>query len=251
MPFTDVDGVSPPRLQLEQVSPSSFCVVHGFTYQVPDSPPGDQGYTVPEKQTTDLASVPFFLAWFVRSYGRHTLAAVLHDYLWRKRRDDVPLARANHIFRIAMYELKVPLIRRWIMWTAVSLAMLTMRGRAGKIRVGAWIAAILGLDVITLWVAVAGGKTVLAVLAGVFLVVSLILLLPNYAVIAVGVPTLFALLPAILLVVVTIGLYTLADVLAYLGGKLWRVLAPFFRQPVPPPMNRPVIDKTKLQRTEG
>src|SRR5881396_2413990 len=120
MPFTDVKGIGPPRLQLEQVSPSSFCVLQPFRYQLPE--PGGAEYIVPAGQSTDLASVPFFLAWFVRSYGRHTLAAVLHDYLWRKRRHDVPLERANHIFRIAMYELKVPLVRRWIMWTAVSLA---------------------------------------------------------------------------------------------------------------------------------
>ena len=32
-------------------------------------------------EMTDLASVPQFMAWFERAYGRHTLAAMIHDRL--------------------------------------------------------------------------------------------------------------------------------------------------------------------------
>src|SRR5712691_2555663 len=99
MPFTDIDGSNPPHLQLEQTGPNAFLVLHGFRYTVPK--PGGATYEVRVDQPTDLASVPFFLTWFIQSYGRYTLAAVLHDYLWRERAADVPLREANRVFRLA------------------------------------------------------------------------------------------------------------------------------------------------------
>src|SRR2546430_1083481 len=120
MPFTDIDGVGEPQVELKQVDARGFTTLRGFRYRVPRS---NTTYKVEIDQPTDLASVPFFLTWFIQSYGRYTLAAILHDYLWRQRHD-VPLREANRVFRLGMYDLKVPLIRRWIMWTGVSLAAL-------------------------------------------------------------------------------------------------------------------------------
>src|SRR5688572_16352469 len=65
-------------------------------------------------QQTDFASVPRVFVWFLPRYGRYTLAALLHDHLWR---DVVPGGKldyidADGIFRRAMRELGVPFLRR-------------------------------------------------------------------------------------------------------------------------------------------
>jgi Protein of unknown function (DUF1353) len=80
-----------------------------------------QRFVIPKGHRTDFASVPRPFVWFLPRYGRYTPAAVLHDYLWS---DAVPAgqltrADADGIFRRAMRELKVPFLRRWIMWAAV------------------------------------------------------------------------------------------------------------------------------------
>jgi hypothetical protein len=48
---------------------------------------------------------------------------VLHDYLWRSV-SGVSYKDADGIFRRAMAELKVPFLRRWLMWAAVRLRSL-------------------------------------------------------------------------------------------------------------------------------
>jgi Protein of unknown function (DUF1353) len=99
---------------------------------------------------TDLASVPRSLTWLVPRYGMYTKAALLHDYLCQTvgketiavyptpatadRRDVPPTepqlirvvdrSDADEIFRLTMTELGVPWARRWLMWSAVSLATL-------------------------------------------------------------------------------------------------------------------------------
>lgn len=82
-------------------------------------------YEVPIGQKTDFASVPRVFVWFLPRYGRYTKAAILHDYLWEV---EVPkgMSRldADGLFRRAMRELKVPFLRRWIMWAAVRWAAL-------------------------------------------------------------------------------------------------------------------------------
>ena len=75
---------------------------------------------------TDLASVPQLLTWLVPKSGRHLPAALVHDGLVR----DPTIDRfdADRIFRDAMGDLGVGLIRRWLMWTAVSLKTIHKRG---------------------------------------------------------------------------------------------------------------------------
>ena len=86
-----------------------------------------QTFDVPKGDSTDFASVPRALIWFLPRYGRYTKAAVLHDHLWRKAVPDreLTLPEADAIFRRAMRELGVPFLRRWIMWGAVRLGALT------------------------------------------------------------------------------------------------------------------------------
>ncbi len=77
-------------------------------------------FVVPAGMSTDFASVPRPFVWLLPPYGAYTNAAVLHDYLCRPEAG-VSRADADGLFRRAMRELDVPVIRRWMMWAAVRL----------------------------------------------------------------------------------------------------------------------------------
>ena len=87
-----------------------------------------QTFTVPPNGNfeTDLASVPQLLTWLVPKSGVHLPAALVHDHLV----DDNAVDRheADRIFRDAMGDLGVRFIRRWMMWTAVSIRTIWKRG---------------------------------------------------------------------------------------------------------------------------
>ena len=76
-------------------------------------------------EMTDLASVPQFMAWFERSYGRHTLAAMIHDRLITDGRPNTGMlgsdTLADSFFRNMMGVAGVPTFKRWIMWAAVAM----------------------------------------------------------------------------------------------------------------------------------
>jgi hypothetical protein len=94
-------------------------------------------FLVPTGMETDFASVPRPLVWFLPRYGSYTMAAILHDFLWRTRAGtgEMDWIDADGLFRRAMRELEVPFLRRWIMWTAVRWAALFKpRGRKGWLR---------------------------------------------------------------------------------------------------------------------
>jgi hypothetical protein len=87
--------------------------------------------------TTDLASVPRSLTWLFPRYGKYTKAAILHDFLcqnFQKPARTAAVAQsllplrdrsdADEVFLVLMGELKVPWLRRSLMWTAVSWATL-------------------------------------------------------------------------------------------------------------------------------
>ena len=77
-------------------------------------------FTVDPPFPTDFASVPRVFVWFLPRYGRYTRAAILHDSLWKRAQaGEMKWRDADGIFRRAMRELRVPFLRRWIMWTAV------------------------------------------------------------------------------------------------------------------------------------
>jgi hypothetical protein len=137
-----------PDIIVRQVGPNTFQLVDGFAYEVPgwDRPPYEvpgHDLTEPPKSakvadnSTDLASVPYVFWWFIASHGRHTRAALLHDYLVDapkviSRRD------ADTVFRIALEEADVPWLRRWLMWTAVSLAT-NAKSWWGRLYVGSFL----------------------------------------------------------------------------------------------------------------
>ncbi len=81
---------------------------------------------------TDLTSVPALFTWLVPKTGAHLPAALLHDALVAGRDDptsyvsthghDVDRVAADRIFRDAMADTGTGVVRRWIVWTAVTVA---------------------------------------------------------------------------------------------------------------------------------
>ena len=120
--------------------------------------PADPGFR------TDLTSVPALFTWLVPKTGAHLPAALLHDALVVGRADPasyvstdghvVDRVAADRIFRDAMADTGTGVIRRWIVWTAVTVATIFV-GRAVpwsrarhwsyRIAAGATIATILHL----------------------------------------------------------------------------------------------------------
>ena len=74
--------------------------------------------------TTDLASVPGPMRWFTNSYGVHTPAALIHDWLIPSKGDPPPPIReeyADRYFRYMLAAVGVPRFKRYIMWGAVAI----------------------------------------------------------------------------------------------------------------------------------
>jgi hypothetical protein len=77
---------------------------------------------------TDFASVPAAFAWLVPRSGDHLPAALIHDALLEGQAVDPnhTLSRdaADDVMRQAMADLGTGVVRRWVVWTAVSLPTL-------------------------------------------------------------------------------------------------------------------------------
>ena len=130
------------RLPIVSADREQFKLHRAITYTSVDASDGSTfTYTVPdETYVTDLASVPQLFTWLVPKSGRHLPAALVHDALV----DDPAIDRfeADRIFRDAMGDLGVGFIRRWLMWTAVSLKTIQKRGSFAS-RAGAIVTALL------------------------------------------------------------------------------------------------------------
>jgi hypothetical protein len=95
--------------------------------------PADAGFR------TDLTSVPALFTWLVPKTGAHLPAALLHDALVAGRGDPtsyvstqrhvVDRVSADRVFRDAMADTGTGVVRRWIVWTAVTVATVFV-GRA-------------------------------------------------------------------------------------------------------------------------
>ena len=128
MPYWTLDGEDPPTIQLRQVGPNAFQLLNGFRFArregavppVITVPPHDPSRPPSRGNATDLASVPWFLWWFISSHGRQTPAALLHDHLVIEPQFDRRLA--DLVFREALAESGVSWVRRWVMWAGVTLA---------------------------------------------------------------------------------------------------------------------------------
>lgn len=105
---------------------------------------GDRRVTVVVPQadgrfTTDLTSVPRWFTWLVPKSGAHLPAALVHDGLVHdpgdprtyETSDGDPVDRidADRVFRDAMRDTHVGVVRRWLVWSAVTLASLWLGPR--------------------------------------------------------------------------------------------------------------------------
>jgi len=117
------------KVVVEEIDDTNWKVREPFSYTGKT-----ETFSVPVGAETDFASVPRVFVWFLPRYGRYTLAAILHDYLWRHRASTgaMEYIDADGMFRRAMRELHVSFLRRWIMWAAVRWgALLKPGGRQG------------------------------------------------------------------------------------------------------------------------
>lgn len=120
---------SGPGIVLQVLGPRSFRLISSFRYQ--DRELGTVEVAADDTSfTTDLASVPWVSAWYISPLGRHLPAAVLHDALicdpdhpTYRTRDGVTASveQADRIFLEAMAASGTPLLRRYVMWSAVRI----------------------------------------------------------------------------------------------------------------------------------
>ena len=76
---------------------------------------------VPEGYVTDFASIPGFAQWMISPFGRHSEAAVVHDWLYTLGTpgDEKGRRLADRTFRRALHLVGVGFFRRYIMYAAV------------------------------------------------------------------------------------------------------------------------------------
>ncbi|WP_169053960.1 DUF1353 domain-containing protein [Agromyces sp. H66] len=126
MPFRTDDGGDLEELVLAQRPADGyrFRLRAGFDYEDPVS---GRRYEVGAGRASDLASVPSWLWSFIASYGRQSAPAVLHDdrsdaadALGDRRAALVQRREDDRVFRTALREQRVPLLRAWLMWAWVS-----------------------------------------------------------------------------------------------------------------------------------
>ncbi|GEM_PF-1995037 len=134
-PFRKRYSYQPAEIVLRQIDATRFDLEEPFQFVDGEGAPK---WIVPASDVTDLASVPQFLTWLVPRYGRHTLAALLHDHL-----QDQPIssAAADLVFLRAMGDTGVPLVRRWVMWAAVSARTRKNAGGLSMVTVILWLLA--------------------------------------------------------------------------------------------------------------
>lgn len=92
-------ATNPTRLQLFQGDGTNFMLVNPLFYEVKRT---GQIITVPAGFVTDFASVPWYARWLISVLGKHSIPAIVHDYLyWEQRctRDE-----ADAILKEAMNE---------------------------------------------------------------------------------------------------------------------------------------------------
>ena len=75
---------------------------------------------IPAGWSTDGASIPRFLWWWISPFnGDYIEAAIVHDYLYMKK--PVSRKRADAMFYTIMRQSGVPVLRAWLMFKAVDL----------------------------------------------------------------------------------------------------------------------------------
>jgi hypothetical protein len=122
-PFMGAGGGEPAEIHLRQVSDNEFALGRSFIFVE-----GDRRVLVDAAhlQSSNLASIPGWLGWFMRRHGRHTPAALMHDLQVGESSTTVvsfkARTEADARFRAALRESGVPPVRARLMWTAVTFA---------------------------------------------------------------------------------------------------------------------------------
>jgi len=134
------DPGSDPRIVLERHSEEgveTFALARRLAYR--DRHLGELLVPARPDFRTDLTSVPALFTWLVPKTGAHLPAALLHDALVAGRDDPtsyvstqgrvVDRVEADRVFRDAMADTGTGVVRRWIVWSAVTVATIVV-GRA-------------------------------------------------------------------------------------------------------------------------
>jgi hypothetical protein len=84
--------------------------------------------------STDLTSVPALFTWLVPKTGEHLPAALLHDGLvlgkdlvrTYEADSEIDRVEADRVFRDAMADMGTGVVRRWLVWAAVTTATMVL-----------------------------------------------------------------------------------------------------------------------------
>lgn len=201
MPYALPPGSDPNTtgVQLRVDTPRWFTVTTPFWYApfrplppkldallpIPADPPdADHRWLLIPAGRTDLGSIPGVLWGLVASYGRHTLAVIIHDHI-ASLADDAPAGEgfdrasaADEVFYSALRDpdagrFRASPFRSLVLWTGVSVGRYYTHHRAGF---AALAAATIGAWTAGWWVAENAGGRPLPVAGWVLLLMGLIVL---------------------------------------------------------------------------
>lgn len=170
-PFSAIgDPARPARFVVEQTGDRSFELPDGAGFQYNQfegmAPVVVDRDTLP---STDFASIPSFMSWFVSSYGRHTPAALVHDTLVTTHMPATARAAADRTFLQMLDALDVPPVRGRVMWSAVSIATRWYARGLARLGVITWgVCAAAGMALLARGIATANGWAILAALLAPF-----------------------------------------------------------------------------------
>lgn len=187
-----IEGPHAPAIELRQIQPTTFALGDvRITYTGDtgldrfvgsssfDADMADMIRTVDQRllPTTDLASVPRALRWFSNTYGAHTPAALIHDFLIVDKRVEpvVPPWMADRYFRFMLAGLGVPLLKRNIMWSAVALRTRVTTSVFHAVLVAVWaLLAVCGLLAfgVSVWALLSNGPDLVGVAPEIVLALS-------------------------------------------------------------------------------
>jgi len=142
----------PCRVLLRQIGDANFSLQETLVLTWPvageGAPPSTLVIRPDWVPRTDLASIPDYLGWFARRFGRHTPAAVVHDLLIPDAEDpwpadlppewQLPAVRADRLFRDLLLASGVPPLRSYLMWAAVAARTRWQSGWLGKVSLVVW-----------------------------------------------------------------------------------------------------------------
>jgi hypothetical protein len=152
------DPPQPCRIVLRQVDDNDFRLTEALVLTPPDDMPGRPAAPLviqPDWLTSDLASIPGVVGWFARRHGRHTPAALVHDFLITGKGERPPPGlpadwvlepeQADLLFREMLLASGVPPVRSYLMWAAVAARTRWKTRPVRRLALMAWgVAAALG-----------------------------------------------------------------------------------------------------------